>query len=99
MTITRSKLTGCLLTGAILAGLPGCRTRIPNGDGNSAQLSPEVQKAVDDVVVQFTPAAEAFAAFSSPGGSFPVSSSATLSGSSSLSDPTVQSSSPGVSSW
>jgi len=61
MTMIRSRFRMCVLSGAVLVGLAGCGFR--DRDNTGGELSPEVKQAIDDVVAQFTPAAEAFAAF------------------------------------
>ncbi len=60
MTIIRSRFAACVLSGAVLFGLWGCGFR--DRGTTVDDLAPEVQKAIDDVVAQFTPTAEALAA-------------------------------------
>jgi len=61
MTTICSRFSLCVLSGAVLAGVAGCGFRDRGNTGG--ELAPEVKQAIDDVVAQFTPAAEAFAAF------------------------------------
>jgi len=63
MIKTRMRWIVAIALGVSTAGLGGCAVRRGGGDNGGDQLSPEVQQAIDDVITQFTPVSEAFAAF------------------------------------